>query len=214
MKIKSISLNQKLAAVAIAFGFIALIAGNPYTGNTVTLDTKELALIVEKELDHVKAEDLADWIIQNCSDYRLLDLRSEKDYSEYHIPTAEWSQLSQLGQYPIYRNEKIILYSEGGIHSSQAWMLLRARGFKSVYMLMGGLDEWKEKILFPKIPDNPTKEQLTAYNKIKSVSMHFGGSPQTGGSEEKKVTIKALPKMELKKPAQTGKTGRKKKEGC
>ncbi len=214
MKIKSISINQKLAAVAVAFGFLALIAGSPYSGNKVTLDTKELSLIVEKELDHVKAEELADWIIQNRSDYRLLDLRSEKDYSEYHIPTAEWTPLSHLDQYTIYRNEKIVLYSEGGIHSSQAWMLLRAKGFKNVYMLMGGLEEWKDKILFPKNPENPTKEQMTEYNKTKSVSLHFGGSPQTGAGEEKSVTIQSLPKMEMKAPAQTGKAAKKKKEGC
>lgn len=214
MKNLPFTLNQKLAGIAILLGTLALIAGNPYSGSKVTLDTKELSLIIGKGADHILVEDLADWIIQHRSDYRLIDLRTEKEFAEYHIPTAENVPLTEIEQYPLYRNEKIILYSEGGIHSSQAWMLLRAKGYKNVYMLMGGLDEWKDKILFPKIPENPTQEQLAEFEKIKLVSRHFGGNPQTGETKEKTVSVKVLPKIELKTPVHTGKAPKKKKEGC
>jgi rhodanese-related sulfurtransferase len=43
-----------------------------------------------------------------------------------HIPTAELVELRDLHDYPLYHNEKIVLYSDGGIHSAQAWFLLRA----------------------------------------------------------------------------------------
>lgn len=210
-----ISLNQKLALMAIALGFIGIFAGSPYRGSKAMIDAKELALIVENKVDHVSAEELADWIIQGKSDYRLLDLRTEKEFNEYHIPTAENAALADLSNYPITRNEKIILYSEGGIHSAQAWFLLKAMGFKGVYMLFGGLEEWNDKILFPKIPENPTQDQLAAFNKIKEVSKYFGGSPQAGTMEEKKDIKKAVPKLEMKGQIPQGKTEKKKKkEGC
>ncbi len=209
-----ISLNQKLALMAVALGFIGLFAGSPYRGSKAMIDAKELALIVENKVDHVSAEELADWIIQGKSDYRLLDLRTEKEFSEYHIPTAENAALADLSNYPITRNEKIILYSEGGIHSAQAWFLLKAMGFKGVYMLFGGLEEWNDKILFPKIPESPTQDQLAAFNKIKEVSKYFGGSPQAGVLDEKKEQKKVMPKLEMKGPVQKEKTGKKKKEGC
>ena len=70
-------------------GFFGVFLGNPYKGNFVSMDTKELGIIVQKEVDHVKAEDLADWIIQSKSDFTLIDLSTEKEYNEYHIPNSE-----------------------------------------------------------------------------------------------------------------------------
>jgi rhodanese-related sulfurtransferase len=213
--VKQMSLNQKLAAVLLVLAFIAVLAGNPYTGAHTSMDAQELALIVDRQVDHVSAEELADWIIQNKADYRLVDLRTVKEYNEYNIPGSENIPLSQLTLSDLLRNEKIVLYSEGGIHSAQAWFLLKAKGYKSVYMLFGGLDEWKEKILFPIVPANATAEQLLQFEKIKEISKFFGGTPQTG-SAQATSTQTVLPTLTL--PAGTGKAekpaGKKKKEGC
>jgi len=214
--VKNMSLNQRLAALLLLFALGALVAGNPYRGAKATIDTEELALIVENKVDHVSAEELADWIIQGKADYRLIDLRTEKEFAEYAIPTAENIPLPELANSTLQRNEKIIIYSEGGIHSAQAWFLLRARGFKSVYMLFGGLDEWKDKILFPTIPENATAEQRINFERVKAVSLYFGGTPQTGAAEMVARPQVALPKLSL--PAGGGGAGqpkaKKKKEGC
>jgi hypothetical protein len=115
----------------------------------------------------------------------------------------------------LQRNEKIILYSEGGIHSAQAWFLLKVQGFKSVYMLFGGLTEWQEKILFPQMPENATPEQLSAFQKIAEVSKFFGGTPQTGSTPvalqpKPSLPTPALPSGAVNPKIQT----KKKKEGC
>lgn len=209
-----LSLNRRLALIAILLGFIGLFAGSPYRGSRTTVDAKELGLIVDKEVDHVKVDELADWIIQGKADFRLLDLRSEKEYNEYRIPNSENVMTSQLEAYPLLRNEKIVLYSEGGIHSAQAWFLLKAKGYKGVYILLGGLEEWNEKILFPKIPANATKEQLAAFDKMKEMSKFFGGSPQTGTEDTKVAQTKTMPKLDMKSQKQPVKSGKKKKEGC
>jgi rhodanese-related sulfurtransferase len=208
----NMSLNHKLALIAIALGFVGLFAGSPYRGSKAGIDAKELALIVGKELDHVKADELADWIIQNRSDFRLLDLRGEKEFTEYHIPNSENVELASLEHYPLQRNEKIVLYSEGGIHSAQAWFLLRAKGFKGVYILSGGLDEWNDKILFPKIPEKPTADQLKTFGRMKEISKLFGGSPQIGTEEPKPTAMKVVPKPGAK--TQIQQKDKKKKEGC
>jgi rhodanese-related sulfurtransferase len=209
-----LSLNRRLALITILLGFVGLFAGSPYRGSRTTVDAKELGLIVDTEVDHVKVEELADWVIQGKADFRLLDLRSEKEFNEYHIPNSENVMASQLETYPLLRNEKIVLYSEGGIHSAQAWFLLRVKGYKGVYILLGGLEEWNEKILFPKISANATKEQLTAFDKIKEVSKFFGGSPQTGTEETKVAQAKTMLKLDMKSQTQPVKSGKKKKEGC
>jgi 3-mercaptopyruvate sulfurtransferase SseA len=118
--------------------------------------------------------------------------------------------------YPIERNEKIILYSDGGIHSSQAWFLLKSKGFNIAYFIIGGLDEWKDRILFPTAPNDSTSESLAQFNKMKEVSKFFGGSPvETASSSTEKVTAPVLnmPRIQNTAPVGTS-TKKKRKEGC
>ncbi|MCX6143653.1 MAG: rhodanese-like domain-containing protein [Ignavibacteriales bacterium] len=211
----NLSLNKKLGLFAFVLGFLALFAGSPYHGSEATVNAKELALIVEKEVDHVSVQTLADWIIQGKSDFRLIDLRNEKDFAEYHVPSAENVPLSGLDQSNLQHNEKIILYSDGGIHSAQAWMLLAAKGFKGVYILRGGLEEWKDQILFPHIPENLTPAQVVEFAKTKEVSKFFGGAPQSGGTTDAATPKLAMPKLEAPAGAQSkAAPTKKKKEGC
>jgi rhodanese-related sulfurtransferase len=209
------SRNVKLGLLVCLLGLVAAFAGSPYKGTRVTLDAVDLAGIVQREVDHVNPTDLADWIIKGKSDYRLLDLRSQAEFDQYHIPSAENVPLATLPNYGVERNEKIILYSEGGIHSAQAWFLLKAMGYKSVYMLRGGLDDWKDLVLFPTVPQNPSPEQLVAFAKMKEVSKYFGGTPRAESSS--KASDSALPLPKLQMPGSQSSpvaTPKKKKEGC
>ncbi len=198
---------------AVVVGLIAVF-GDPYGGRVVKLDTRELASIVQDEVDHVVAEELADWIVQGQMDFRLLDLRDEAAYAEYHVPGAERVPISELVDYPLLRNEKIVLYSGGGIHSAQAWFLLRAHGYRGVYMLLGGLDAWKDDVLFPGPPE-VGGEASPAFARAAEVSRFFGGTPRStvaGGVED---VARAMPTVEA--PTSTPRVvprKKKRKEGC
>jgi rhodanese-related sulfurtransferase len=212
-----LSRNARFGSLACLLGLIAAVAGSPYKGSRVTIDTTELAGIVQREVDHVTPSELADWIIQGKSDYRLIDLRSDAEFNQYHIPSAENVPLAALPDYGLARNEKIILYSEGGIHSAQAWFLLKAEGYKAVYMLLGGLDDWKDLILFPSIPSNQSLEQRASFERAKEISKFFGGAPRTGGgTEENSGEQMSLPKLQLPNLPTAPITApiKKKKEGC
>jgi len=223
--ISRLTLNQKLALGAVALGAAALFAA-PYPGSTVTLDTKELALVIGTEADHVEAPELAAWIIESRADYRLIDLRTEGEFAQYHIPTAVNVPMNVLTDAGLGRQEKLVLYSEGGIHSAQAWMLLRAQGYKSVYMLKGGLDEWKDQVVFPVIADNPTPEQRARDERLKSISAFFGGQPRSataaaagaaGTPAMETAAVPVSPKV-VGPPSPAGgvkpTAAKKKKEGC
>ena len=158
------SLEGKLALLALGLGLLAVF-GSPTSNQEVTLNTRELAAIVENEVDHVTVQELADWLIQGAADIRLIDLGPADEYAEYHIPGAENVQLTGLLDYPLYRNERIILYSGAGIHSAQAWFLLKAHDYQGAYILLGGIESWKDEVLFPKAPENPTEEQLLAFRR-------------------------------------------------
>lgn len=213
----SLSRNAKLGLLLVVLGLVALIIGNPYDRAAATIDASELAGIVQREVDHVDPEELADWIIQGRADYRLIDLRTPAEFEQYHIPGAENVPITGLIDHGLLRNEKIILYSEGGIHSAQAWFLMRAREYPGVYILRGGLQEWKDSVLFPSLPADATPAQRVTFAKMSEVSKFFGGQPQG-------VTVAAAPALvpavpALKPPGAGPATAappakKKKKEGC
>ncbi|MCK5343687.1 MAG: rhodanese-like domain-containing protein, partial [Candidatus Heimdallarchaeota archaeon] len=112
----------------------------------------------------------------------------------------------------LMRNEKIVLYSDDETVAAQGWFLLNADNFKSVYILEGGLTCWKDQVLFPKLPVDPTKEQLALFEKKKEVCKFFGGQPQFGGNEQieqETPKLKAPPKVTV-----TTKRKKKSREGC
>jgi rhodanese-related sulfurtransferase len=216
MKLPVLSLNQKLGAVALSLGALALFA-QPHRGPFVKLDGRELALVVEQEVDHVTASELAAWIVEGRSDYRLLDLRPEQDYAAYHVPTAENVPLAGLPDYPILRNEKIVLYSEGGIHSAQAWMLLRAQGYDAVYMVLGGLDAWKDEVLFPALAADASATERERFERAVALARFFGGEARIGGAAAAPSTTAELPRLTApvaSGPAVPAAPKKKKKEGC
>ena len=216
MKLSSLNTNQKLAGVALVLGVVAVV-GEPFSRDTVKLDTRELGLIVENEVDHITAAELSDWIIQGRADYRLIDLREPEAYTAYHIPTAESAMLTQLPDYGLSRNEKVVLYSEGGIHAAQAWMLLKAQGYKAVYMVLGGLDAWKEEVLFPTHAETASPEQKAQFERRSYVSKFFGGTPQSGTAAASEASSVVMPKMQMPTVPATPPAApqtKKRREGC
>lgn len=218
------TLKRALVAAALLLGVVA-IAGDPYRGSTVRLDTQELATIVDSKVDHVTVQELADWIIQGRTDYRLVDLRSEPEYAAYHVPTAENVPVAQLPGYGLGRNEKIVLYSEGGIHSAQAWFLLRAQKYPGAYILFGGLEAWKDEVLYPVAPDTTaTPQQRVAFERTAQVARFFGGGPRAAmaAGSGSLIPMPAAPSAPAAKvappqaPAGGGAAApkKKRKEGC
>jgi rhodanese-related sulfurtransferase len=211
--------HQRLAAGALALGLLAL-AGNPYRGHRVTVDTAEMARIVGTTADHVTVGELADWIIRGSGDYRLIDLRSPGEFARYHIPTAENVPITGLMDGGLRRDEKIVLYSEGGIHSAQAWFLLKAEKYRGVYIVLGGLEAWNDEILHPAAPLHPRADETAAFERAAQVSRFFGGAPRaadsTGQAAPALLATAPAPVVSAPPPPAAGGAMKKKakKEGC
>lgn len=214
------TLRRALAAAALALGVIAL-AGDPGRGHVVTLDTRELAGIVDAQVDHVRATDLADWIVQNRSDYRLVDLRTPAEFAAYHVPTSENVPLAELMDAGLARNERIVLISDGGIHAAQAWMLMRAERYPNVRMVLGGLEAWRDSVLYPVAPADSTPRARATFERAAQVARFFGGGPRAASPADE-PTLAALPEAPMPAavaPASGGARkppvpAKKKKEGC
>jgi rhodanese-related sulfurtransferase len=106
----------------------------------------------------------------------VLDVRSAAEYDAYHIPSAERAPLSALASMRPTPGETVVLYSEGGAHAGQAWVLLRALGFRDVFFLAGGVLDWLDDVMHPTLGTGPDSERVAA------LSRYFGGTPRAAGS--------------------------------
>jgi rhodanese-related sulfurtransferase len=219
---RTLTLNQRLAMTALLLGAVAVFA-DVHRGRTLSFHEQELARVVERAEDHVTPAELAAWIIEGRGDYRLVDLRDEKAYAEYHIPTAEDVPLTTLVDADLPHDEKLVLYSDGGIHASQALMFLWGRGYRNAYTLLGGLDAWKDEVLFPVIPAQATTEERVQFERALQMAKFFGGQARAaaapGGAPAEMPKVEASALSVPPPPAPGAGSGgaapkKKKREGC
>ena len=167
------SANQRLGLIAIVVALLALVAGNSFKRNTANVDPYKLAYIVEHELDHVSAFDLGKSIMEGNSHYLVLDLRDSNQFADYHIPGAVNISLTSLMDAKYQKDQPMVLYSEGGVHSAQAMFLMWTRGYSRVYMLKGGMNEWNDEVLHPVLhPGNVAGSDSIAT--LRKMSAWFG----------------------------------------
>lgn len=159
-----------LGASAGVLGVLAAIAGRPVPNGT-TIDVAALAREIDRQTDHVDAVELATWIRDRKPGLRVLDVRSDSEYAAYHIPSAEHAPLERVVTMSPRGGETLVLYSEGGAHAGQAWVLLRALGFRDVFFLRGGLLDWLDDVM------NPTVGRDEAGTRVAALSRYFGGTP-------------------------------------
>ena len=84
--------------------------------------------------------------------------------------------------------------AEGRAPAAKAWILLRGRGFQGVYTLQGGLDGWKDQVLFPVMPESPGPEEQARFEKAAHIAKFFGGQPRAAasGGEAQLIDMSAL----------------------
>jgi rhodanese-related sulfurtransferase len=168
-------IERGLAIAAIIGGVLAVVAGSPTRATRGSVNVSELAWIVEHEEDHVTATELAKWIRDDKAGLRVIDIRPDSEFNDFHVPTARRVALSEIAQMSLDSAATYVLYSEGGTHAAQGWFLLKARGVENAYFLRGGLYEWLDQIMNPRVPNTMPQVERDS---IRALTMWFGGKMQ------------------------------------
>lgn len=174
------SLTRSLGAGALLLGLAAPFAGNPYLPAQGGIDVEGLARVIASGEDHVTALELAQWIRDRKPNLRIIDVRGPDAFAAYSIPTAENIPIDRLARSSFAKDDIVVLYSEGGAHAGQAWVLLRAMGLANVFFIAGGMVDWHEEVMEPKLAADASDEQKRAFEATAELSRYFGGEPQLG----------------------------------
>lgn len=84
--------------------------------------------------------------------------------------------MSDLVKADFPHDAPIIVYSAGGAHAAQAWMLLRFKGYRDVFFLREGVYEWMATVVQPQLAVDATADERKQFERAKVLSHFFGGS--------------------------------------
>jgi rhodanese-related sulfurtransferase len=178
-----VTVAKQLGAGAVVLGLAAPFAGSPYMSPRGNIDVDAVAEVIAKGEDHIAPVQLAHWIRERRPRLRVIDVRHPAEFAEHAIPTAENIPLELLPRSSFAADETIVLYSEGGAHAAQAWMMLRALGYRSVYFISGGLVDWDAEVMSPVLRPDASSEERAAFESTAELSRYFGGDPQLAATE-------------------------------
>jgi rhodanese-related sulfurtransferase len=175
---------------------IAMVPENTTKQYKLTAD--DMLLEVQGAAEMVSADDVAHWIVSNDPSLQLIDVRSPDEFQIYHLENAMNIPLAVIlkEDYLDMLDQGVkmnVLYSNGTLHSHQAWMILRQLGFENNYVLEGGLNYWFDTIMNPQAPSvYAPDEEFAKYDFRKAASGALGG----GGA----VALSAPAKTKADKP--------------
>ena len=201
----------RLLLSAVYFGLGIIIAFVPE--NT----TKPFRLTAEQMLNEVKyrsemvsSDELADWMVNQDPSIQLIDIRTPKEFDQFHLENALNIPLSQIldEEWIDFLDQGIkmnILYSNGTTLAHEAWMISRQLGYENNYVLQGGLNYWTETILNPSAPSPySADDEIAKYEFRKGASQYFGGEKKSTNESKKTKTDKPIIKRRKKKKAPQG----------
>jgi len=212
MKLNEI-LNKRTSAFLLLIIGVLLAISPAGTRVAYDLSPNEIAAVIASESDHVSAEDVAAWIIDKRVDLFIADIRTADEYNKYHIPGAvniPFTRLFEQESIDMMDSDYlVVLYSNGGTHAAQAWVILQQMGIES-YVLLGGLNYWIDSILNPIPPDDLVADsEILQFEFQKAASGYFnsGGMTVDQSQVDETQTKPIIPKRKF---------GKRKKadEGC
>jgi sulfur-carrier protein adenylyltransferase/sulfurtransferase len=201
------NIRIKLAAIFIPLGIlIAAIPDNKVVA--VKADAKQLLAEIRDGSNVITTDAVADMIVKKDPSFVLFDVRSKADYDKFHLPGAVNVPIDNIlsDEYAGYFDQDIkmnVLYANGTTNASQAWMLLRQKGYKNIYVLKGGLNYWAETIMNPQKPASTSPDdELARYDFRKAAGGVLGGgalAPAEGQSAAAAPALPAMPSSPKKK---------------
>lgn len=146
--------GKGLAAVAVIFlGVVLAVAATIARGTgSQPLNAPTLVQRIVQETDRVTPQELARWIVDERTEFQLIDVREPWKFDDYHIPTAIKIPLARLfepaGLKQLSRAKEIVLYGSGQGHTAHVQLLLSMKGYNAL-SLREGINGWWYDLMTP-----------------------------------------------------------------
>ncbi len=176
-------MKKTLKATLLSLSVASVTACGPSGEPGISMDA--VAQAAARQDDRASVEELATWLIEGRSDFKLIDVRVAEDFDKGRIGDAENIPIAQivaeetLARLPT--NRMLLVYSNGSENAAKAAVLLRLAGFDA-HLLVGGYRAWHERILNPDIPAAALDGESLQVSEQRAYSCYFVGE-RAGAAE-------------------------------
>jgi len=160
-----------LSIILLLLGVLMLTLGQKKEVSIDSMITKN------KQVIKISAISLAERIIENKLDYTLIDIRKEKAHAGIEIQGSLSMPIESIASK--YKNlEKgkfILIIGNKEENMKKVSIFLSNKGYDS-FIIDGGINAWKNKILNPIIPkDTDSEVTFSKYKYIRAISNYLQG---------------------------------------
>lgn len=204
-------MNRKYLFLSILLvGLGVIMAFLPQKKYMIEISPNNLLLELGDDTRYVSTDEVAHFLIEADPQVQLIDVRSVEEYSKYSLPGAINIPLDSILNpniegYFYQEGMKTVFFSNGTVYASQAWMLYKRKAVKNIYIMKGGLNEWVETILRPKMPDaTASQDAFNLYETREAASQFFGGGSTDVAPASASKAPRPVARRKAKKAAKGG----------
>jgi len=205
---------MKLSAKYIGFStfallaFILALAPVDKMSDVDPVTKNQLIKQINERMHFIEADQIAHMVIDKDPSMQIIDVRTEQDYNNYNIPGSFSIPMEKLlndESLEMIDPDKItVLASNGNTLAGQAWIFLRESGFKDVYVLHGGLNNWVQTFSNPQLGTRAvTDDEIFTYQFRKSAGAVMMGTKVIDGENGTEPATKPKPVIRKKKKKKT-----------
>lgn len=178
----------------LAFGLLLL----PESNHSEEVNPDQLFKKITSTSRFLSPDHVAEKLINEDPSIFLIDVRSGDQYADYSLPGAFNIPLDEMAlpdweDYFSQDGVDVVLFSNSDLHADQAWILASRLGYKNLYVLKGGLNQWFKDIMQPTLPpETASTEEFDLYSFRKAAYQHFGGGAaiEVGSNQsQEQVTV-------------------------
>jgi len=149
-------MDTRIKISVLLTGLGLLLAFLPFnTSESFLLKSDELLSRSASDENFLSVDQVARYLNNEDSTIQLIDLRSAEQFKECNIPGSINIPYPEIlepkWEGTIHQKSiKTIFYSNGDQTSSYAWTIATGLGYKNMYILKGGLNEWFKTVMLSK----------------------------------------------------------------
>lgn len=158
-------LNDKdkilVAGIAFVLAGLALAIASPNGWNNVNRQPNFIGVVELAEK------------IKNRENIVVIDLRDLASYDEFHLPTAQHIPFEKFTLDNL--NVTTVFYSGDDLLSRRLWDSLPDSMRTRSMILYGGVRDWYDRLLYPKLPFGKEVKDKALFERVHSLCQFYGG---------------------------------------
>jgi rhodanese-related sulfurtransferase len=170
--------DPKLKKIYIAVSGLAVIIGlsafvMPDRKEALLNELNNTAFVSSYNTEYMTSDELAFRIIDKDADIQIIDLRAQKEYDSLPLPQSTRFSLAALLEKDAYKLLSVkgkinVITANDELTAKKGYILCKGLGYENLYVLQGGLNQFRKDIIDFKLSDKPSSGGLSDTEKFRT----------------------------------------------